>query len=291
MDVLKHLSDAFTNSFVPITFLLQSNSITVRSPPPKPSKTEDDENTLEIVTPLASGAVQSSMKKSKASVNPVVPPFKPIPPADERPAVQLSKSTSISQPTLMGIVVPAFHSMPSSITRFSVDNPPSNSPPAKVMAVVAVPKKQVQAQDRITSTNFAVRTLPSQSSDFPDPVPQHSNSIKDLLEANNITEEALEMAYLQRQQILSKRTTTTTSTTTYRPTLKYANSVGKVMNAPKEYYPVGYDKNFDDNFAARVDLPETTFYCGDQKHFPGLYADEDLGCMVSSNIYLLVSLC
>lgn len=57
--------------------------------------------------------------------------------------------------------------------------------------------------------------------------------------------------------------------------------VTKVMNAPREYYPVGYDKNFDDNFASRVDLPDTTFYCGDQKHFPGLYADEDLGCMVT----------
>jgi len=52
------------------------------------------------------------------------------------------------------------------------------------------------------------------------------------------------------------------------------------MNAPKEYYPVGYDKNFDDNFVSKVDLPGTTFHCGDQKHFPGLYADEDLGCMV-----------
>lgn len=53
------------------------------------------------------------------------------------------------------------------------------------------------------------------------------------------------------------------------------------MNAPKEYYPVGYDKNFDDNFKSKVDLPETSFHCGAQKHFPGLYADEDLGCMVS----------
>lgn len=52
------------------------------------------------------------------------------------------------------------------------------------------------------------------------------------------------------------------------------------MNAPKEYYPVGYDKNFDDNFTTKVDLPQTNFHCGDQKHFPGLYADEDLGCMV-----------
>lgn len=56
------------------------------------------------------------------------------------------------------------------------------------------------------------------------------------------------------------------------------------MNAPKEYYPVGYEKNFDDNFTSKVDLPGTSFHCGDQKHFPGLYADEDLGCMVSSII-------
>lgn len=55
------------------------------------------------------------------------------------------------------------------------------------------------------------------------------------------------------------------------------------MNAPKEYYPVGYDKNFDDNFMSKVDLPPTTFHCGDQKHFPGLYADTDLGCMVRDN--------
>lgn len=53
------------------------------------------------------------------------------------------------------------------------------------------------------------------------------------------------------------------------------------MNAPKEYYPVGYDKNFDDNFKSKIDLPATSFHCGDQKHFPGLYGDQDLGCMVS----------
>lgn len=54
------------------------------------------------------------------------------------------------------------------------------------------------------------------------------------------------------------------------------------MNAPKEYYPSGYDKDFDDNFKSKVDLPATSFYCGDQKHFPGLYADQDLGCMVNA---------
>lgn len=54
----------------------------------------------------------------------------------------------------------------------------------------------------------------------------------------------------------------------------------KVMNAPKEYYPVGYEKDFDDNFKSKVDLPPTSFSCVKQKHFPGLYADTDLGCMV-----------
>jgi hypothetical protein len=53
------------------------------------------------------------------------------------------------------------------------------------------------------------------------------------------------------------------------------------MNAPKEYYPAGYDKNFDDNFKSKIELPATSFHCGDQKHFPGLYADDDLGCMVT----------
>lgn len=55
---------------------------------------------------------------------------------------------------------------------------------------------------------------------------------------------------------------------------------GKVMNAPREYYPVGYEKNFDDHFQSKVDLPDTNFHCGDQKYFPGLYGDEQLGCMV-----------
>lgn len=62
---------------------------------------------------------------------------------------------------------------------------------------------------------------------------------------------------------------------------KYYGVNRKVMNAPKEYYPVNYDKNFDDGFKTRVELPPTSFSCGEQKHFPGLYADEDLGCMVS----------
>jgi hypothetical protein len=118
-------------------------------------------------------------------------------------------------------------------------------------------------------------------------------SIKTLAKATNLSEDAIAAAIALRQQQLIQQqqaaatSTTTTSTTTKRPVSspvrKYAHTTpSKVMNAPREYYPVGYDKNFDDNFASRVELPDTTFNCGDQKHFPGLYADEDLGCMVST---------
>ncbi|XP_055382934.1 uncharacterized protein LOC129613053 isoform X2 [Condylostylus longicornis] len=71
---------------------------------------------------------------------------------------------------------------------------------------------------------------------------------------------------------------TKTTTTTFTP--RNSKNGQKVMNAPKEYYPVGYEKNFDDNFESKVDLPSTSFNCGEQKHFPGLYGDMDLGCMV-----------
>ncbi|XP_029172393.1 basic-leucine zipper transcription factor A isoform X2 [Nylanderia fulva] len=116
------------------------------------------------------------------------------------------------------------------------------------------------------------------------PIQGMETSLKALAEASNITLEALEAAILLRQQQLLKKQQgplTTSTTTTVAPLRnKYNSGATKVMNAPREYYPVGYDKNFDDNFASRVDLPDTSFYCGDQKHFPGLYADEDLGCMV-----------
>ncbi|CAH2985708.1 unnamed protein product [Chilo suppressalis] len=126
--------------------------------------------------------------------------------------------------------------------------------------------------------------------------------------AGNISMDAVEAAIsLRQQQLLSKyanmpmpttsTTTTTTTTTTELPIVfqpqpepeilvatpqkpKRNPTVGKVMNAPREYYPVGYEKNFDDHFQSKVDLPDTDFHCGDQKYFPGLYGDETLGCMV-----------
>ncbi|XP_043279855.1 transcription factor SPT20 homolog isoform X2 [Venturia canescens] len=125
----------------------------------------------------------------------------------------------------------------------------------------------------------AVSNLPSLA-----PIQGMETSLKALAEASNITLEALEAAILLRQQqLMEKQQERVITTTTTMPTpVKTYNTAGitKVMNAPREYYPNGYDKNFDDNFASRVDLPDTSFYCGDQKHFPGLYADEDLGCMV-----------
>lgn len=169
----------------------------------------------------------------------------------------------------MGIAVPAFNSMPSSISRISHE---PESKPAPQIAIIMPVKKQ--ANDKMSST-FALRTLPTEDqNNFPNPIAQPSTNY-----IHNISESALEEAIMQRQ------TTTTTMKPSTTKTRYYKHStIGKVMNAPKEYYPVGYDKNFDDNFSSRVDLPETSFRCGDQKHFPGLYADEDLGCMVSSSI-------
>lgn len=122
-----------------------------------------------------------------------------------------------------------------------------------------------------------------------------ADTVKQLSQATNLSVETIAAAIslkqqqlLQQQQKAQKAATTTTTTTTTERTIpdsvkKYPLAgPSRVMNAPKEYYPVGYDKNFDDNFVAKVDLPDTSFYCGEQKHFPGLYADEDLGCMVST---------
>ncbi|XP_044256400.1 protein scarlet [Tribolium madens] len=236
------------------------------------------ENQIRVRSPSASlptdlSNLQMQDLQVKKSSLPTIPPFKPIPPAPERPE---ATKFNIPTPAVMGIAVPAHNPKPSSISRLSTGPTlPSESTKPKVMAVV-VPMNKVQTSDKLSSTNFALRTLPSPNNELS---PSTSSTVQALLAANNITEDMLQTALLQRQQMLAK-TKPTTTTPKMSVGNKYANSVGKVMNAPKEYYPVGYDKNFDDNFASRVELPETSFYCGDQKHFPGLYADEDLGCMV-----------
>lgn len=242
--------------------------------------------------------------KSSESAS-TIPPFKPIPPAPERPSV-ISNSVSanvsrriganlVPTPTIMG-VVPSFNAIPSSISRLSTNsNVKLDGKKPAVALIVPIAANKPKASEKMSSTNFALRTLQSQNNDLAPLLPATStNSIQALSAATNISAEAIEAALIMRQQQLLQRkaaTSTTTTTTTYRPPPlppKRVSSHNKVMNAPREYYPVGYDKNFDDNFASRVDLPETSFYCGNQKHFPGLYADEDLGCMVSHFLLLLI---
>nr|XP_047508262.1 uncharacterized protein LOC125051758 isoform X2 [Pieris napi] len=129
-----------------------------------------------------------------------------------------------------------------------------------------------------------------------------NTKIAEIAKAGNISMEAVEAAIaLRQQQLLNKYANIqipTTTTTSEPPVVfelepepeiivapppqkpKRNPTLGKVMNAPREYYPVGYEKNFDDHFQSKVDLPDTNFHCGDQKYFPGLYGDENLGCMV-----------
>lgn len=206
---------------------------------PKMTQADARMGPADLVTPSSLGAVS---KKSDI----VVPPFKPIPPADD---------TYVAK-------------KPPSIVTEKLSGP-------KLMAVIAVPKKdmKVYAQDKNINDNFAVRILPGTAASNNEIIPQML-----VPDNNSLIEDDLNMVTHRPLPLPPVRSKPVSSTPRYSN--KYANSVGKVMNAPKEYYPVGYDKNFDDNFASRVELPETSFYCGDQKHFPGLYADEDLGCMV-----------
>ncbi|CAG9759648.1 unnamed protein product [Ceutorhynchus assimilis] len=224
---------------------------------------------MQVISPSTSGTARQSSEGE-------IPAFKPIPPAAER--ASLTKSS----PGSVGIGFSSLNSMRPSLSKFSIGSSkvPVDPSVAKVMAVVAVPKRKTSSM----ASGFSDRLISVGNNDADQSVvSQHSsNSLQTLLSTNNVTEEALEIALLHTQQMIKKlKTTTSTTTTTRKPvTSRYGTSLGKVMNAPKEYYPVGYDKNFDDNFAARVELPETSFYCEHQKHFPGLYADEDLGCMV-----------
>ncbi|XP_066255260.1 uncharacterized protein mtg isoform X2 [Euwallacea similis] len=226
----------------------------------KSAETEENANSRsEEVSARASPKVSSSATGKTRQLNQFssveeIPPFKPISPAAERPSISGSQ---VAKPAFAG-VSPSNRETPSL---------------AKLMAVVAIPKNKVNKLG--APQGFSDRLL-SVGTSSNDNDPQAVNF-------NNITKEAVDLAFLQKNDISNqfKIKSTTSKSTTRRPVpSRKPSSIGKVMNAPKEYYPVGYDKNFDDNFAARVELPETSFYCEHQKHFPGLYADEDLGCMV-----------
>ncbi|XP_016987117.1 uncharacterized protein LOC108050128 isoform X1 [Drosophila rhopaloa] len=191
---------------------------------------------------------------------------------------------------------------PHSNRTFHVDNPVVSQP-------VAVPVFQAMPQSiaRIANVGKEHRTVASHPNylQFEEPKFDLKDvTVEELAAAANVTVDTIKHAiYVREQQLKAEHraqlaaklreefmrtstvrtttTTTTTTTSTPRPQKSLAeHKVSKVMNAPKEYYPVGYDKNFDDNFKSKVDLPPTSFSCAKQKHFPGLYADTDLGCMV-----------
>ncbi|KAL3289370.1 hypothetical protein HHI36_022805 [Cryptolaemus montrouzieri] len=215
-------------------------------------KSQLDGRNIKSVNAIPSGVpiavlqgLSSQSKKKNSTTILTVPPFKPIPP-------ETSGSKQVVPAEIVGIAIPSTMLTPDTVKTKVIKSSPSS--------------------DKLSSTDFSIRTAPA-------PVPSFGNRY-----ATNLTGDDLDLAILRKQQQIflskSKKTVNTSPKSSTPAYNQIASSIGKVMNAPKEYYPVGYDKNFDDNFASRVELPETSFYCGDQKHFPGLYADEDLGCMV-----------
>ncbi|XP_046804559.1 uncharacterized protein LOC111676532 isoform X2 [Lucilia cuprina] len=200
-----------------------------------------------------------------------------------------SHNPIVSQP----MAVPAFQAMPDSVNKITaVLKPPATLP----VQQLPLPSNTHPNYLQFEEPKFDLKDI----------------SVEELARAANVSVDTIKHAiYVREQQMRAEQramlaaklreefirtststssttTSTTTTTTTPRPVLQYfenanalsENKMSKVMNAPKEYYPVGYDKNFDDNFKSKVDLPPTSFSCAKQKHFPGLYADTDLGCMV-----------
>ncbi|KYQ47909.1 hypothetical protein ALC60_13079 [Trachymyrmex zeteki] len=224
-----------------------------------------------------------ALPSSKATANSIssnagLPPFIAMPQSSTKLTNRISSSGSLLQDSDNEVSKDDFTQLPL----------PTDEMAASVNEMTLLSLQPLSATDTSLQQNEKRQSVQLPSS-LPSlaPIQGMETSLKALAEASNITLEALEAAIILRQQQLLKKQqglTSTPSTTTIStlPPLKskYSSGVTKVMNAPREYYPVGYDKNFDDNFASRVDLPDTSFYCGDQKHFPGLYADEDLGCMV-----------
>ncbi|XP_014488645.1 PREDICTED: uncharacterized protein LOC106751904 [Dinoponera quadriceps] len=230
-----------------------------------------------LVAAIPSGVEVDALSSSKTATNMALPPFIAMPQSSAKITNRISNSGALLQDSDNEVSKDDYSQLPL----------PSDEMAASVNEMTLLSLQQPageNGQSFVLQQNEKRQSLPI---NVPSLAPIHGmeTSLKALADASNITLEALEAAILLRQQQILKKqqgsTTTTTTTTTMAPLKnKYNTGATKVMNAPREYYPVGYDKNFDDNFASRVDLPDTSFYCGDQKHFPGLYSDEDLGCMV-----------
>ncbi|KAH8417835.1 hypothetical protein KR222_006805, partial [Zaprionus bogoriensis] len=241
-----------------------------------------------------------------------VPAFRPIPqkpatheplPANVNAQRRIAVDTTQPRVSINNKLVEGTD-MPHSNRTFHADNPVVSQPQA-----VPVFQAMPESISRIANVGKTEVARPEQRT-----LAKHPNylqfeepkfdlkdvTVEELAAAANVTVETIKHAiYVREQQLKAEhramlasklreefmrtstvKTTTTTTTTTPKPRPLAEHKVSKVMNAPKEYYPVSYDKNFDDNFKSKVDLPPTSFSCGKQKHFPGLYADTDLGCMV-----------
>lgn len=201
----------------------------------------------------------------------------------------------VSQP----VAVPVFQAMPESISRIANAAKPEPARPEQRSGLVKHPNYLQFEEPKFDLKDVTVEELAAAANVTVDTI-KHAIYVREQqLKAEH---RAMLAAKLREEFIRTStvKTTTTTSTTTEKPrqlaehkvskvglnsdfTMMHSlmSPIGQVMNAPKEYYPVGYDKNFDDNFKSKVDLPPTSFSCARQKHFPGLYADTDLGCMVS----------
>ncbi|XP_076623741.1 mind the gap isoform X2 [Colletes latitarsis] len=229
--------------------------------------------------PPAGSIVEPELASKPISSSGGLPPFISMPPSSAQLTDRISNSPTVLEDSDNEVSKDDFNQLP-----LPGDEAASSVNEMTLLSLHPMSSETSQAltQQQTEKRQSLPSSLPSLA-----PIQGMETSLKALAEASNITLEALEAAILLRQQQLLRKqqgptssTTSTTTTTMSPPKNKYSSGATKVMNAPREYYPLGYDKNFDDNFASRVDLPDTSFYCGDQKHFPGLYADEDLGCMV-----------
>ncbi|KAL5273932.1 mtg family protein [Megaselia abdita] len=226
-----------------------------------------------IVTPKPEYAEILSNPERATFDSPILEPtgFKPL--SIDRSGIEAVKNLTLSRGS-----VPTFQALPTSISRIStgstveIDNnggyeyfEGADEDP------IPVPKVDLMGhtvEELAIAANVSVATI--------------RKAIL-LREQQLYQEKKAELNAIKKREYLRSTTTSTTTTTTTTPrptTTMRPRMVSKVMNAPKEYYPYGYEKNFDDNFKSKVELPATSFSCGNQKHFPGLYADVDLGCMV-----------
>uniref|UniRef100_A0A182MAD5 Chitin-binding type-2 domain-containing protein n=1 Tax=Anopheles culicifacies TaxID=139723 RepID=A0A182MAD5_9DIPT len=257
---------------------------------------------------------QSQLMNQTSSFHRSAPTRNPIPPFPNAPNQQIIYKEA---PNLQVQKVPAFQAMPESVSRIStgpvvqVDNKLQS-------AVIKNSIMSIPPRRQMTKPGPTIATGSTSTADAGEEIDLMGHTVEELAAAANVSVEVIKEAIRVRQQELRAQkqyekqqaayaqaqffaqqttpTTTTTTTTTPRPR-RYPTNAGhkassRIMGRnfeidtnillfhPAEYYPVGYDKNFDDNFTSKVDLPYTTFNCGEQKHFPGLYGDEDLGCMV-----------